>query len=259
MFKSLVIARKDISSFFYSWLGILIFVSFFLMSGILFSLLVTSYARISAEAVRNAYQNVENFRMSHFVFGSYFLNIGVVMMFLVPLVSMKCFAEERNRQTTELLFTYPLSDFDIVWGKYLGMLGFMLLLLAPTAGYLYLFIWLGGTLEWGTLLACYAGLLLLMAAFSALGLFISTLTSNPVISALVTFSCLVLLWALEWIAGITDGQWARVIRLVSPLSHYREFTFGILDLTHIFYFSFFALYFLFISLRSIETRNWKTS
>jgi len=155
MFKSFIIARKDISSYFYSWLGILIFVFFFLMTGILFSMLVTSYSRISAEAIRDGYQGIEGLRMTHFVFGSFFLNLGLVMMFLLPLVSMKCFSEERNQQTLELLFTYPISDFDIVWGKFLGLVWFIILLLFPTLGYLYLFQWLGGTLDLGPIFCGY--------------------------------------------------------------------------------------------------------
>lgn len=255
--KALIIARKDVSSYFYSWLGVLIFVSFFLLAGILFSLLVTSYVRISVEAVRNAYQNVEEMRMTHFIFGSFFLNIGVMMVFLVPLISMKAFSEEKNQQTLELLFTYPLSDLDIVLGKFFGLCWFILLLLLPTVGYVYLFQWLGGALEWGPILSSYLGLFLLVSAFLSLGLFVSTLTENPVISALITFSSLLLLWGLEWVVGITDGQPAELVKLISPLSHFREFTFGILDFSHIVYFVCFCLYFLFLSLRSIETRNWK--
>ena len=257
MKKALIIARKDLSSYFYSWLGILIFVSFFAVTGVLFSVLMTSYARISADAIRNAYQNVESLQMTPFIFGSFFLNLGIIVMFLVPLISMKSFAEERNQQTTELLFTYPLTDFDIVFGKFFGLIWFMGLLLLPTLGYLCIYLWLGGNLDIGPVFSGYIGLVLLTCAFLALGLFVSSLTGNTVISALTTFSFLTLLWSLEWIAAITDGKWTHVIRYFSPLSHYREFTFGILDLSHIAYFVFFMLYFLFLSMRSVETRNWK--
>ena len=251
------LARKDVSSYFYSWLGILIFVLFFFMAGILFSLLVSSYGKMSFEALQNNMAEVESARMTHFVFGSFFVNLAVAMIFLIPLISMRSFAEEKNQQTLEMLFTYPLSDFDIVFGKFLGLLWFICLLLFPTLGYVYIFQQLGGVIDWGPVLCSYLGLFLLVVAFLSLGLFVSSLTDYPVISALVTFSSLILLWGLEWIAGVTDGNWSQVFKMMSPLSHYREFTFGILDLTHISYFCFFSLYFLFLTLRSVETRNWK--
>lgn len=257
MNRFLALARKDVSSYFYSWLGILIFVLFFLMAGILFSLLVSSYAKLSIEAVQNDMAGVESARMTHFVFGSFFLNLAIAMIFLVPLITMRSFSEERSHQTLEMLFTYPLSDFDIVFGKFVGLLWFIALLIFPTLGYVYLFEQLGGIVDWGPILCSYFGLFLLISAFLSLGLFISSLTDYPVISALVTFSSLVFLWGLEWIAGVSDGRWSQVFKLLSPLSHYREFTFGILDLSHISYFCFFCLYFLFLTLRSIETRNWK--
>ncbi len=255
--RAYILARKDVSSNFYSWLGVLIFVFFYMLTGILFSLLMTSYVQISSEAVRNGYQGVEDIRMTHVIFGSFFLNLGVALIFMVPLLSMKTFSEERKQKTLELLFTYPLSDFDVVWGKFLGLLWFFALLLFPTLGYVFLFQWLGGALDWGPIISGYLGLCLLGAAFLALGLFISTLTDSQVTSALVTFGFLVLLWALEWIAGITDGKWSQFMHYLSPLSHYREFTFGIVDISHVAYFCFFCLYFLFLALRSIETRNWK--
>lgn len=195
--------------------------------------------------------------MTHFIFGSLFLNLGVLMLFLVPLVTMRAFSEERSQQTLELLFTYPLSDFDIVIGKFFGLVWFMVLLIAPTVGYLHLFQWLGGFLDWGPILAGYLGLVLLVCSFLSLGLFVSTLSSSQIISALVTFGSLLFLWSLEWVASITDGSGTWFVRQFSPFSHFREFTFGIIDLSHAAYFVFFCFFFLFLALRSIESRNWK--
>ncbi|MDD5672450.1 MAG: ABC transporter permease subunit, partial [Candidatus Omnitrophica bacterium] len=221
MIKSIVLARKDVSSNFYSWLGILIFSVFFLAAGILFALVVVKYVGISMEAARNGYQNVEGLIMTHFIFGSLFADLGLVVLCLVPLVSMRAFSEERKQQTMELLFTYPLSDFDIVVGKFLSLIWFFALLIFPTLGYLYLFQWLGGSFEWGPVLAGYLGLLLLGAAFLSLGLFISSLTANQVISALLTFGLLVLLWSLEGLMGLANDPWARWLQQISPLTHFR--------------------------------------
>ena len=105
MEKSLVIAKKDFDSYFYSWVGVLIFTVFFLIAGIFFCLLVVSYGKISDEVVRNAYEGVTGMKLTHFIYGSFFLNLGVVMMFLAPLIAMRIFSEERKNETLELLFT----------------------------------------------------------------------------------------------------------------------------------------------------------
>jgi ABC-2 type transport system permease protein len=265
MKNALVLARKDAASYFHTWLGVFIFAFFYLITGIFISLLVTGYARLSVtvsggEAVvadGGGYQAFAGLNLTRFVFGSFFLNMSVLLIFLVPLVSMRAFAEERRQETLELLFTYPFSDFDIVWGKFLGLVWIFELLFLPTAAYLLLVRWLGGHFDWGPVLTSYLGFWLLGNAFLSLGLFISSLTVNQVVSAVVTFGCLILFWILDWVAGLTDGTLARFLMVLSPLSHYREFTMGILDLQHIVYFCFFHFYFLFLTLRSIETRNWK--
>ncbi|MFZ5802983.1 MAG: ABC transporter permease [Candidatus Omnitrophota bacterium] len=258
MNKAAVLARKDLGSFFRSWFGILLFIFFFLASGILFSMLVLNYGKLSAEVLAGRTPAIEGVRLTHFIFGSFFLNLGLVMVFLVPLITMRSFAEERNRQTLELLFTYPLSDTEIVWGKYQALLGFSALLILPTLGYVALLQTFGASIDLGPVLCCYLGLFLLIAAFSAMGLFISSLTENPVISSLTTFCFLLLLWGLEWMQSLSDGRWFGILNQISPLGHYREFTFGIVDLGHVAYFLFFALYFLFLTLRSVESRHWKS-
>lgn len=257
MSKILVLARKDINAYFHSWLGIITFIFFFLLTGIFFCLLVTNYLRVCVEAAQNGYATVQGVRLSHFIFGSFYLNLAMVFMALVPLMTMRTFSEERRQQTLEFLFTYPLSDFEIVAGKFLALLWFFFLLAVPTLLFPALLHFFGAQLDWGLIGASYLGLFLLGIAFLSLGLFVSTLTEHQVVSALVTFSLLILLWSTEWIAGLTDGIWTKGIQLLSPLNHYREFTYGILDLSHAVYFLLFTIYFFFLALRSIETRNWK--
>jgi ABC-2 type transport system permease protein len=255
--NALIVAKKDFDSYFRSPAGALIFTFFLLVSGIFFSILVLSYAKLSINAAQNAYQNTQGLGLTRFVFSSYFLNMGSILVFLIPFLSMRAIAEERKQETLELLYTYPLSDLEIVWGKFLGMLAFGGLLAVPTLLYIVLVRGFGGEPDWGPVLIGYAGFFLLMGAYFSLGLFVSSISANPVISAIVTFGCLTVFWILDWVVGITDGTLSRFLAAVSPLGHYREFAIGILDLSDAVYFIFFIVYFLFLSLRSIETRNWK--
>ncbi len=257
MKNTLILAKKDISHYFHSWMGVFVFAFFYLLAGAFFSLLVTSYAKISMEMPKEAYGALAGLGQTRFIFGSFFFNLSLVLMFLVPVISMRAVSEERKYQTLELLFTYPLSDFEIVAGKFLGLAGIFALLILPTAGYLGLVTWLGGKLDPGPVATCYFGFWLLGNAFLALGLFFSSLTENQIVSALATFSALLLFWMLDWVVHVTDGGWAQFFSALSPLAHYRDFTLGIIDLQNTVYFVFFTLYFLFLTLRSIETRNWK--
>lgn len=257
MKNAFVLARKDFVSYFHSWTGVLLFFFFLVIAGLFFSLLVLSYAKISLDAARQAFQGVEGLGLTRFVFGSFFINLAVILIFLVPLLSMRAFAEERRHETLELLFTYPLSDFEVVWGKFLGMVWFFEFLMLPTLVYVFVIHKIGGALDWGPLFTGYLGFWLLGMAYLSLGLFISSIAESPMVSAVITFSLLLLFWVLDWAVGVSDGAFAKALAGISPLGHFREFTVGILDLKNLFYFLFFQFYFLFLSLRSIETRNWK--
>lgn len=253
----LVLAQKETKSFFYSWMGVAVVVFFLLLAGIFFSLLVLTYSKISMDSAREAYREMEGLGLTRFVFGSYFLNVSVVLIFLVPVLTMRAFAEERRLHTLEILFTYPFSDFEIVFGKFFGLLGTFFAISVPTIAYVVLLEWLGGHLDWGPVLLGFFGFWLLGSAYLSLGLFFSTLTESQIAASVATFASLVIFWMLDWIADITDGFWAQFFKTLSPLDHYRKFTLGILDLSDVVYFVFFIFYFLFLILRSVETRNWK--
>lgn len=257
MKASFIIARKETLMNFRSWQGVLVFVFFYLLSGAFFLFLVFNYAKISAEALKSSYETVAGLGLTRFIFGSLFMNMGVVLIFLIPLLTMRSFAEERKQKTLELLYTYPLSDFDIVWGKFLGLVWFFELLILPSCYYLVVLTGMGGQIDWGPVLVGYFGFWLMGNAFLSLGLFISSLCENQTVSAVMTFGVLIFFWILEWLAGIANGHWAKLLTLISPYDHYREFTLGVFDLSHFAYFTFFCLYFLFLTLRVVETRNWK--
>lgn len=258
MRNAFVLAKKDFQSYFHSWTGVLMFFFFLITAGSFFSLLVLSYAKISLDAVKNAFQGVDGIGLTRFVFGSFFMNTGVVLIFLVPLLSMRAFAEERRHETLELLFTYPLSDFDVVFGKFLGLIWFFELLVLPTVAYVFFIHNIGGALDWWPIAVGYLGFWLLGNSYLSLGLFISSISESPIVSAVITFSLLLIFWILDWAVGVSDGLFAKILASVSPLAHFREFTVGVMDLKNLAYFLFFQGYFLFLTMRSIETRNWKS-
>lgn len=258
MKKVLTIARRELSSCFHSWLGVLMAVLFFLVTGIFFVILVLSYSKISMNPQQYGLSNFSGISQTQYIFGSFFSNVSIMLLFLVPIMTMRSFAEEKRQETLELLFTYPLSDYEIVAGKLLGILLFFAFLVLPLAGYLAVFHWIGGEFDWGPVSLGFLGFWLLGTAYLSAGVFISSLTKSPIISALGTFGVLVVFWIFDWVDDVASGPWARIFSDLSPLAHYKNFTLGILDVQDLVYFGFFFFYFLFLTLRSIETRNWKS-
>jgi ABC-2 type transport system permease protein len=258
MRKVLAIARKEFSGCFHSWLGVMMAVLFLMILGIFFVILVLNYAKISMNPQQYGLSNFSGINQTQFIFGSFFTNSSILLLFLVPILTMRSFSEERRGETLELMFTYPLSDFEIVAGKQLGIVWFFEVLLLPLLGYVAVYHWIGGEIDWGPVLLGFLGFWFLGNAYLAAGVFISSLTKSPMMSAFGTFSLLLVFWVFDWVKEISSGVWTRLFSELSPLSHYRNFTIGILDVQDLVYFGFFFFYFLFLTLRSVETRNWKS-
>ena len=143
-------------------------------------------------------------------------NMAVVMLFMLPMLTMRTYAEEKRSGTFELLLTSPLTDVQIVLGKFLGAMAVFVLMLAVSGlNVLLLFVW--GTPEWKQLLSSYLGLLLMGGSFVALGLFLSSLTRSQVVAGAATFAIALLLWIVSWF-GETGSETVRVARVV-PVGH----------------------------------------
>ena len=249
--------KKDFTSFVRSWVGILVLFSFLLIGGIFFTLFLLGYSQLSLEAAGQAYEGVEDLNVTTFVIGTFILNSGVLFLFLAPLLSMRSLAEEKRVGTLELLYTYPLSDFEIVLGKYLGLVAQLLLLFLPTLFYVGVIHFLGTKVDRGVIGAGFIGFFLLGSAFLAIGLFFSSLTENQILAASLTFSVLLALWIFEWLAGLLPAPWGSRFEVFSPFVHFRDFPLGIMDLTDVTFFLCVISFFFFLTLRTVETRNWK--
>lgn len=251
------ILKKDFSSFVRSWVGVFVIFSFLLIGGIFFTLFLLGYSQLSIQAASQAYEGVEDLSVTSFVMGAFILNTGVIFIFLAPLLAMRSLAEEKRVGTLELLYTYPLSDFEIVLGKYLALVSQLLLLFLPTLLYVGALRFLGVRIDWGVIIAGSIGFLLLGATFLAIGLFFSSVTENQILAASLTFSVLLALWIFEWLAGLLPPPWGERFSVLSPFVHYRDFPLGIIDSTGVSFFFCAISFFFFLTLRTVETRNWK--
>ncbi|MBI2159874.1 MAG: ABC transporter permease subunit [Candidatus Rokubacteria bacterium] len=183
-------------------------------------------------------------------------NISVILLLLMPLVTMRLFAEERRAGTIELLLTYPVRDGAVLIGKYLAALALYALMLALTLLYPGIVVYFA-RLEWGPLVTGYVGLLLMGGTFIAVGVFASSLTENQIVASITTFGILLLLWVIGWSADYVGGVWGRVLQHLSLLEHNDNFAKGVLDTKDVVYYLNFIVLGLFLTLRSLEARRWK--
>ena len=179
-----------------------------------------------------------------------FGNAGIILLLVTPLLTMRVICEERRNKTLSLLLSAPVSNADIIIGKYLGILGLLLLMIFLIA-LMPLSLLAGGELDFGKLFANLLALLLLVTAFTAVGLFMSTKASHPVIAAIGTFGILLLLWILDWTTGIKD-QRSELFEYLSILRHFQNLQSGLISSVDIGYFLLFTATFIVLSIRSLN-------
>lgn len=179
-----------------------------------------------------------------------FNTVALVLMMLVPMFTMRLLAEERRSQTLTLLLAAPLSGRHIVLGKFFGLLAFLALLIAVVPLMLYSLA-LGTPLDHGLMLSNLLGLLLLAASFTALGLYISALTAQPVIAAIGALALLVGLWLADIGATAEQSPW----HALSPLNHFQNFNSGLLDSGDAAYFVLFTAAFLLLAMKRLHNNR----
>jgi ABC-2 type transport system permease protein len=175
---------------------------------------------------------------------------GIVLLLITPLITMRVLSEERRNRTISLLFSAPVSMTEIVLGKYLGVLMFFLIMLALLA-LMPLSLLAGTDLDLGKLGSGLLGLALLVAAFAAIGLFMSSLTEQPTVAAISTFGLLLLLWIIDW-AGTTSGETSGLFNYLSLLRHYETLLKGLFNSTDALYYLLLTVLFLGLTIRRLD-------
>lgn len=179
--------------------------------------------------------------------------LGILLLLVMPLITMRLISEERRNRTLPLFLSSPVSVKDIVIGKFLAVLGFigvmlalLILLSSATA--------LGTTLDYGQIAAGLLGLLLMLAAFAAIGLYISCLTQHPTVAAVVTFGVLFMLWIVNW-ATRAGAESDAAMRWLSIVQHQESFYRGLVDTADIFYYLLIIGLFLLLSVRRLDAER----
>jgi ABC-2 type transport system permease protein len=250
-----IIFRKELRSYFVSPVAYLLLAMFAVIFGFFFWNILGFFIREGTEAMMSGQMFPMN--LNERVIRPLLSNISVVGLFLIPMITMRLFAEEKRTGTIELLATSPVSDMQVILGKWTAavvLYGGMLLLSALN----FVFLFKYGRPDWKPLAIGYLGLLLQAGALLAIGTFISTLTKNQIIAGAVTFAVCLLLWILEWVTGFDTAAWARVMAYMSVITHFESFAKGLLDSKDVIFYVTLIFLGLFLTARSMESLRWRT-
>ncbi len=231
---------------------------FLLLTGYFFYANAVYYGITSMAAAQASNPQVAaQLNPQNMVYQPLFMVMAIVLMFLVPLLTMRLLAEEKRSGTAELLFTYPLADWSIILGKFAAAFLIYLIFLAFTASYSLALCFMT-RVDLGALAAGYLGVVLLGASFLALGLFASSLTENQIIAGVVGFALLLLLWVIGWAQELgAGGALGRVMQFLSLTEHYDNFSKGVINTRDLVYCASFIFFFLFLTKRQLESRRWR--
>ena len=250
-----IICRKELRSYFVSPVAYLLLAMFAVIFGFFFWNILGFFIREGTEAMMSGQMFPMN--LNERVIRPLLSNVSVIGLFLIPMITMRLFAEEKRTGTIELLATSPVSDVEVILGKWIAaviLYGGMLLLSAVN----FVFLFKYGRPDWKPLAIGYLGLLLQAGALLAIGTFISTLTKNQIIAGAVTFAVCLLLWILEWVTGFDTATWARVMSYLSVITHFESFSKGLLDLKDAIFYVTLIFLGLFLTARSMESLRWRS-
>jgi ABC-2 type transport system permease protein len=259
----IAIAKRELRSYFVSPIAYVAITAFLVLSGYYFNSMVVKYVRDASlydgQIERIGRSQYQQFDVPTMVLENFFSNQGAFVFLLVmPLLTMGLLTDERRKGTLELLLTSPIRPIELTLGKFLGALTLVVIMMAPTVAY-FAFLAQGGDWEPGVVFAGFTGLLLLAATEISLGLFISSLTENVLVSALCTYSTLVVLNFIDASASLTQSIWVDFIQFLSFFFHNLEFARGVIALRDITYYAGFLALGLFLTQRSIESIRFKRS
>jgi ABC-2 type transport system permease protein len=252
----LAIFKKEIRAYFVSPVAYGVLTIFALVAGYYFWIVVGVYQRAGFQSMMNP-QIAQGLNPSDWVFRPLFGFLSVIVLFLMPAITARLFAEEKRQGTAELLFTYPLRDVELLLGKFFAATALALAMLGLTLAY-PLLLGLFVPIEWGPAVTGYLGMALMMMAFLAVGTLISSLTEHQLIAFTVSFGAALILWLIGWAADGAGPTGRAVLKHLSLLEHRESFTKGVLETKDILFYLNFTFFFLFLTLRSLESKRWRS-
>jgi ABC-2 type transport system permease protein len=253
----LALFRREFSLYFISPVGYVILSLFLFAVGLTWYGSLTQFVEFARRAGAGLGSSTE-VDLHRQLMAPFFFNLSVVGVFLLPLLTMRLVAEERRQGSMELLLTWPLSDLQVVLGKYLAAVAFWALMLAGT-------LWTWGILirfgnpDPGPIAAGYLGIFLYGAALIALGLMLSSLTENQVVAAMLSFALFLNLWMFQWASSVTTGWVSVFFDSASVITRFKPMTLGVVDTRDVVFFLTVIVFGVAVAHQTLAARRWSGS
>ena len=250
-----IICRKEMKSYFVSPIAYGLMAFFAAISGYFFY--VATAVFVSRGMEMQMMGRGMPMDVNEWVIRPLLTNISVIGLFMIPMITMRLFAEEKRSGTIELLATSPIRDTEIILGKWFAALLMYACILGISAlNVASMFLY--GKPDWKPILIGYLGLLLQGGCLLAIGAFISTTTRNQIIAGVATFAVCLLLWVFDWVTAYETANWAKVMAYLSVVTHFEPFAKGVLDTKHVVFYLSMIFFGLFLTTRSMESLRWRS-
>ena len=256
MSNILAVAHKELRSYFGSPIAYAVIGFFAFAFDFMFWVYLQGFIEQSAR-MSGGQMGMQPVNINQMMIRPLIMQISVIVLFMLPMVTMRTYSEEKRSGTIELLLTAPLTDLEIILGKFIGALGLYAAMLAVTLPCM-LVLFAYGNPDWQPVASSYLGLLLLGGSFIAIGLFISSTTQNQIVAGVLTFVLLLMLLLAAWLRDfITSPIALNVLSAFAIFEHLDDFTKGVVDTKHIAYYLSLITFGLFLTARSVDGERWR--
>jgi ABC-2 type transport system permease protein len=254
MSNILAIAQKEVRAYFSSPIAYIVIGLFALLFGYFYVAILDWFVRQGMSGAMGMAPAPLNLNQQ-FV-RPLLLNATVVLLFVLPMITMRTYSEEKRSGTIELLLTSPLTDMQIILGKFTGAMVLYASMLGVTLLYVaVLFVF--GNPEWKPIVTAYLGLILLGGCFISVGMLISSFTGNQIVAGMLTFGVFLLLWVIDWIGSFLGPSGETIVNYLSITRHFEDFAKGVIDTTHLIYYVSFITFGLFLTAKSVDSERWR--
>ncbi len=254
MSNIIAIAQKEIRSYFASPIAYVVIGLFALLFGWFYVSILNWFVNQGMQMSMG--MGPANTNVNQQMIRPLLLNMTVVLLFVLPMITMRTYSEEKRSGTIELLLTSPISDIEIIVGKFLGAMTLYGAMLGVTLIYIAVLFAVGNP-EWKPVATAYLGLLLLGGCFISVGMLISSFTKNQIVAGMVTFAVFLLLWVIDWIGSFAGPTVEQLVNYLSITQHFDDFAKGVIDTKHLIYYVSFITFGLFLTAKSVDSERWR--
>ncbi len=255
MKNSWVIAKRDLGSFFNSPIFYVITTVFLIIYSYIFVNILSFFSMQSMQSGQFQQMGMA-LNINEMVIEPSFQNMAVVLLLIIPIVTMRSFAEEKKSKTFRLLLSSPVDLKEIIWGKFLACM-IVITLMVLISSYSIGFLFMIGEPDIGPVLTGYLGILLTTGCYVSVGIFASSLTENQIVAAVITFGFSLFMWVIGWGSQAANSTTGQVLEYLSVIEHMDRFLKGMIETSDLTYYLSFIIFGLFLCYRTLDSNRWR--